>query len=112
MTDYNADAATSAGTAVTQRSGTASADTLPPGQRVLFFNSGAGAHNIDLAIGYTFDGLAPGSAATPGKRRINITAGQYLFVEIPASYADPTTGRVAVTIDGTAAEVKFWPLAR
>jgi len=111
MTDYAADAASSAGTAVTQRTGTASADTLPAGQRVLFQNTGAGAHNLDITIGYTFDGLSPGSAATPGKRRINITASQFLFVDIPPSYGD-ANGRCALAIDGTAGEVKFWVLAR
>lgn len=112
MTDYAAEAATSAGTVVNQRTGSASADTVPAGQRLLINNTGAGAHNVDLAIGYLFDGLSPGSAATPGKRRINITAGQWLYVDVPAAYADPSTGRVAVAIDGTAGEIKFFVLAR
>jgi hypothetical protein len=107
VADYAADAPSSAGVAIQQRSGTAAADTLPAGNTVLFFNSGAGTHNIDLSIGYTFDGLPVGSAATPGKRRYVITAGQYLLVRVPASYAD-ANGRVPVTIDATASEIKFW----
>ncbi len=107
MADYSADAPSSAGVAITQRSGTASADTLPAGNTVLFFNSGAGTHNVDLAIGYTFDGLPVGSAATPGKRRYSITAGQYLLVRVPSNYGD-ANGRVAVTIDATASEIKYW----
>lgn len=107
MTDYNADTPTNSGVAITQRSGTASADTLPAGSVVLFYNSGAGSHNVDLSIGYTFDGLPVGSAATPGKRRIAIAASTYWLVRVPATYAD-ANGRVAVTIDATASEVKYW----
>lgn len=107
MTAYAADAPTSAGTTVTQKSGTAAADTLPAGSVVLFQNTGAGSHNIDLTINYTYDGLSPGSAATPGKRRITIAAGAYSLNRIPAGYGD-ANGQVAVAIDGTASEVKFW----
>lgn len=107
MTNYSADAPTTAGTTVTQKSGTASADALPAGATVLFFNSGAGSHNIDLSIGYTYDGLSPGSAATPGKRRIAIAAGAYSLVFLRPDMGD-ANGLVAVAIDGTASEVKFW----
>lgn len=107
MTDYSADAPTSQGTAVTLRSGTASADTVPAGSVVLFYNTGAGSHTVDLSIGYTFDGLPVGSAATPGKRRHTIPAGTYWLARVPANYAD-ANGRVSVAIDGTASEVKFW----
>ena len=110
MTDYTAVLPISAGSAITQISGTASADTVPAGSVVLFFNGGAGVHLVDLAIGYTFDGLSPGSAATPGKRRISITNATYQVVRVPASYGD-ANGRVAVTIDGTATEVKYWVIS-
>lgn len=109
MADYAADAPSSAGVTILQRSGTASADTLPAGSTVLFFNSGAGAHNVDLSIGYMFDGLPVGSAATPGKRRYTIAASAYLLVRVPSNYGD-ANGRVPVTIDATAAEVKYWIL--
>lgn len=107
MTDYAGVAPVSQGAAITQISGTASADTVPAGNTVLFFNSGAGSHNVDLSIGYTFDGLPVGSAATSGKRRIPIAAGAYSLVRVPASYGD-ANGRVPVAIDATASEVKFW----
>lgn len=107
MADYAADAPTSAGTTITQRSGTAAADTLPAGAVVLFQNTGAGSHNVDLTINFLFDGLAPGSAATPGKRRVVIAAGAYSLVRIPANYGD-SNGRVAVAIDATPSEVKYW----
>ncbi len=110
MTNYAADAPTTAGTVVTQKSGTASADAVPAGSTVLFQNTGAGAHNIDIAIGFTYDGLSPGSAATPGKRRINITAGQYLLVFVRPDAGD-ANGLCALTIDGTAAEIKFWVMS-
>jgi hypothetical protein len=107
MTDYAAVTPVSPGAAITQQSGTASADTVPAGSVVLFFNGGAGVHNLDLTIGYTFDGLSPGSAATPGKRRIAITNATYQVVRVPSSYGD-ANGRVPLTIDGTASEVKYW----
>lgn len=107
MTDYNADAPTSQGVALTLRSGTASADTVPAGSVVLFYNTGAGTHNVDLSIGFLFDGLPVGSAAAPGKRRHTIAAGTYWLVRVPATYGD-ANNRVPVTIDGTASEVKFW----
>jgi len=107
MTNYSADAPTTAGTTVTQKSGTASADTVPAGCTVLFQNTGAGSHNVDLSIGYTFDGLSPGSAATPGKRRIAIGAGVFMLVFVRSDYGD-ANGLVGLTIDGTASEVKYW----
>lgn len=107
MTDFAAVAPVSSGAVITQQSGTASADTLPAGASVLFFNGGAAPHNLDLTINYLFDGLAPGSAATPGKRRIAITNATYQIVRVPSAYGD-ANGRVALTIDGTASEVKYW----
>ncbi|WP_045740872.1 hypothetical protein [Actinoplanes rectilineatus] len=107
MADYAADAPSSAGVAIVQRNGTASADTVPAGCTLLVFNSGAGVHNVDLAIGYLFDGLPVGSAATPGKRRYAIAASTYQLVRVPANYGD-ANGRVGLTIDGTATEIKYW----
>lgn len=107
MTDYAADAPTSAGTVVTQKAGTASADTVPAGCVLLIFNGDAAPRTVDLSIGYQFDGLSPGSSATPGKRRLTVTNATYQLVRVPASYGD-ANGRVALAIDGTAANVKFW----
>jgi hypothetical protein len=111
VTNYSADQPSSAGTAVTQKSGTASADAVPAGCTLLLFNSGAGAHNVDLSIGFVYDGnLSPGSAGAPGKRRIPITAGQYLLVGVRSDSGD-ANGLVQLTIDGTASEVKYWVMA-
>ena len=111
MTDYAADLVTEAGTpAANLRTGTASADTLPAGATVLFNNTGAGSHNLDLTINFQWHGLSPGSAATPSKRRIAIAAGAWIPVLIPNEYGD-ANGRVALAIDATATEVKYLILA-
>jgi hypothetical protein len=111
MTDYTADTVNSQGTATANlRTGTASADTVPAGAVVLFQNTGAGTHNIDLGVNYAWDGLAPGSAATgPGKRRFTLAAGAWLPVRVRADAGD-ANGRCSVTIDGTATEVKYFVL--
>jgi hypothetical protein len=108
MTDYAATAPVSSGAAISQVSGTASADTVPAGCTLLIFNGDAAPQTVDLAIGYTFDGLSPGSAATPGKRRITVTNATYQVVRVPSSYGD-ANGRVALAISGaTPANVKYW----
>jgi len=110
MTNYTPDLVTEAGTtAATLRSGTASADAVTAGSLLLLQNTGAGAHNVDITINATYHGLSPGSAATPGKRRVAITAGQWLPVRVPAEFGD-ANGLCALTIDGTASEVKFFVL--
>jgi hypothetical protein len=106
MTDYAAEAATDAGTTANLRSGTASADTVPQGSVLVLNNTGAGSHNVDLAIGYTWHGLSPGSAATAGKRRLVLAAGSWTLAKVAGDQGD-ANGRVALAIDGTAAEVKF-----
>lgn len=112
MTDYAADEPTSAGVTVTQRTGTASSDTVPAGCVLLVSNTGAGSHNFDLTINATYDGLGVNTAAVgnaTGVRRHAVANGAYRLIRVPASYGD-ANGRVAVAIDGTPTEVKFWVL--
>lgn len=109
MTDYAAESPAEAGTAMTQRTGTASADTIPAPCTLVVNNSGAGSHNVDLAIGYTWHGLSPGSAATAGKRRFVLSAGTWTSIKVPTEFGD-ASGRVAVAIDGTAGECKYFVL--
>jgi hypothetical protein len=106
MTDYVPDGHSTAGVTGSLRTGTASADTVAAGSLLILNNTGAGSHNVDIAINYTWDGLSPGSAATPGKRRIVIAAGSWTMVDINPAAGD-ANGRCALTIDGTAAEVKY-----
>jgi hypothetical protein len=106
VADYAADAPADAGTTTTLRTGSASSDTVPAGALLVINNTGAGSHNVDLAIGYTWHGLSPGSAATAGKRRLVLAAGSWTLVRVAADMGD-ANGRVAVAIDGTAAEIKF-----
>lgn len=108
MTDYAAEAPTLGFVTPTQRSGTASADTVPAGAVVLFQNTGAGTHNIDLAQNALYEGLQTGTAGGGlGKRRVTITTGAFALGRISANAGD-ASGRVGLTIDGTAAEVKYW----
>lgn len=106
MTDYAADAVSTAGTTANLRTGTASADTVPAGAILAIKNAGAGQHYVDLAIGYTWDGLSPGSAATPGKRRLTLAAGAWMLARVHPDSGDANK-RVGVTIDGTPGEITY-----
>lgn len=102
MTDYAAtDVSSSAGTALTERSGTASSDTVEAGSRVLWRNTGAGTHVVTLTTNNTVGDLAVAD------RTISLTAGQIKAGPVPTSWGDDN-GRVAVAIDGTPSEVKFY----
>lgn len=104
MTDYAADnAASSVGTATNERSGTASADTVPAGTVVLWRNTGVGAHNVTLTTNNTVADLAVAD------RVIALTAGQVKTGRVPIEWGD-VNQRVQVAIDGTASEVKFYIL--
>ena len=110
MANYAPDAVTEGGTVVANlRTGTASADAIDAGCVLLLNNTGAGSHNVDITINALWHGMSPGSAATPGKRRFVITTGQWLAIRIPAEFGD-ANGFAAVTIDGTANEVKYFVL--
>lgn len=104
MADYTPDSVTAtAGTVVNQRTGTAAADTVPAGAIVLWRNTGAGTHVVTLTNSGTQDGLAVAN------RTISITAGQIKVGRVNPAWGD-ANGRVAVAIDGTAAEVVYYVL--
>jgi hypothetical protein len=104
MTDYAAEsAAATAGTSITARTGTASADTVPIGAVVLWRNTGAGTHVVTLTNSGTQDGLAVAA------RTISMTTGTQKASRINPAWGD-ANGRVAVAIDGTAAEVVYYVL--
>ena len=111
MVDYAPDPqASTSGTLGNMRTGTASADTVAAGCLLLVQNSGAGSHNFDLGVNFSYDGLQPGSVATgPGKRRFVIAAGTYTWIRVRADAGD-ANGRCSVTIDGTASEVRYWTI--
>lgn len=101
MTDYAATSVgTFSGTAVTERSGTTSSDTVEAGALILWRNTGAGTHVVTLTTSNTEDGLAVAD------QTISMTAGQNKVSRVPAKWGDDN-GRVAVGIDGTATEVKY-----
>jgi hypothetical protein len=104
MTAQTATAPVSAGATLSQITGAASGDTVPAGATILMFNSGAGAHVVTLTNNYLNDGLASGN------RTHNIAAGAYRVAKVPASYGD-ANGLVAIAIDGTPTEVKYWLIA-
>lgn len=102
MTDYAADsAASTTGTTLTVRTGTASADTVPAGSYVVWQNTGAGTHVVTLGNNYSTDtGLSPA-------RTITVPAAGFKGGRINPLWGD-ASGRVSVAIDGgTPAEVKY-----
>lgn len=102
MADYAADAAgTSAGAALTARTGTASADTVPAGAYVIWRNTGAGAHTVTLTNNALNDGLAT------SPRVLTLAASEVRGSRVPATYGD-ANGRVQVAINGTAAEITYY----
>jgi len=101
MTDYAAtNVMSSAGTVVTERAGTASSDTVEAGSVVLWRNTGAGAHVVTITTNNTDGGLAVAD------RTISLAAGQNKAGRVAREWGDEN-GRCAVTIDGTASEVKY-----
>lgn len=102
MTDYAADAASGvAGTTLTVRTGTASADTVPAGAYVVWRNTGAGTHVVTLTTNNTYEDLAIAD------RTISIAAGAFKGGRINSAYGD-ANGRVQVGIDGaTPSEVTY-----
>lgn len=101
MTDYaSTDVTSSAGAAVTERSGTASSDTVTAGSVVLWRNTGAGTHVVTLTTNNTVGDLAVAD------RTISLTAGQNKAGRVPLAWGD-ANGKVQVAIDGTASEVKY-----
>ncbi|MEU5939403.1 hypothetical protein ABZ807_09450 [Micromonospora sp. NPDC047548] len=104
MADYAADnVASSVGTATTERTGTASADTVPAGSVVLWRNTGVGAHTVTLTTNNTVGDLAVAD------RTISLAAGQVKSGRVPVEWGD-VNRRVQVAIDGAATEVKYYVL--
>ena len=102
MADYAAESAVApGGTAITARTGTASADTVPAGAIVLWRNTGAGTHVVTLTTNNTAAGLAVAD------QTISMTTGTQKASRILPEWGD-ANGRVAVAIDGTAAEVVYY----
>src|SRR3954465_13007068 len=102
MTDFAADSVDSVtGGTLTKRTGTASADPVPAGSTVVWVNSGAGSHTVTLTNNKTDQGLAISS------RIITIAAGGAWGGRIDPLVGD-ASGRVAVAINGTAAEVTYY----
>lgn len=105
MTAQSAQLPTSAGAAITAISGAAAAtDTYPPCV-LLARNTGAGTHVVTWGVNATFDGLP----VNAGVRTLSMLAGTDAVIRLPASYAD-VNGRIAVSVDGTPSEVKFYPI--
>lgn len=102
MTAYAAEnVASSAGSVVTKRTGTASSDTVPAGSLVLWVNTGAGTHVVTLTNSAQQEGLAVAS------RTISIPTNSAKAGRISSNWGD-ANGLVAVAIDGTAAEVQYY----
>lgn len=104
MTDFAADQAGSiTGAALTKRTGTTSGDTVPAGAYVVWVNSGAGSHTVTLTNNKTDQGLSISS------RVITIAAGGAWGGRVDPAVGD-SNGRVALAINGTAAEVTYYVL--
>jgi hypothetical protein len=102
MADYTADAAGSnAGKALTPRTGTASADTVPAGSYMVARNTGAGSHTITFGNNFSVDGT------TSGQRVWTLAAGDVYAGRVEARWGD-ANGRVSVAINGTASEVIYY----
>lgn len=102
MADYAATdvSGSVSGTAVTERSGTTSSDTVEAGALILWRNTGAGTHVITLTTANTEDGLAVAD------QTISIPTGTNKVSRVLTKWGD-ATGLVPVAIDGTATEVKY-----
>lgn len=100
MADFPGEAPSSAGTTLTQRTGTTNADTVPAGSLVIARNTGAGSHTLTFTVGATVDGLSVNG------RVVTVAAGATAAIRVPLSYAD-ANGRVPVAINGTASEVVY-----
>lgn len=104
MTDYTGtDVSSNVGTAVSERTGSASSDTVAAGTTVLWRNTGAGTHVVTLTTNNTVGDLAVAD------RTISLAAGQTKAGPVPTQWGD-VNGKVAVAIDGTPTEVKFYVL--
>jgi hypothetical protein len=89
-----------AGTLAATITGTASADTVPAGSIVLWRNTGAGSHTVTLTTNNLAGGLAVADMV------ITVANGTQQVGRVLPEWGD-ANGRVAVAINGTAAEVLY-----
>jgi hypothetical protein len=106
MADYAAQGVrgSQTGNALTRRTGTASADRVPVGSRVVFNNTGAGTHVITFVNTGTFQGR------TVGNVTVNAAAGAGAEYTVDPSLDGDNDGYVSIQIDGTATEVTYFVL--
>ncbi len=105
MADFPAEnAATSAGSTLTERSGAASGDTVPAGSILVMRNTGAGSHDTTFTNSATQDGLAVAN------RTVAMAASAIKVVRIPLTWGD-ANGRVAMAVaNATPTELKYYIL--
>lgn len=106
MADYPAQGArgSQTSTALTRRTGTASADRVPAGARVVFVNAGAGAHVVTFTNTGTFQGR------TVSNQTVTVPAGGGADYTVDNYLDGDGDGYVAIAIDGTATEVTYYVL--
>ena len=106
MTDFAAETAGStAGSALTERSGAASGDTVPAGAIVLMRNTGAGSHDVTFTNSATQDGLSVAN------RTVTMAAAAVKSVRINPAWGD-TNGRVAMAVaNATPTELKYYVMS-
>lgn len=102
MADYpGTNVASTVGTLVPPRTGSASADTVPAGAFVVWRNTGAGSHTVTLTNNQTSDGL------TISNRVITLAAGEVWAGRVKNEWGN-ASGLVGVAINGTATEVIYY----
>jgi hypothetical protein len=89
-------------TALTRRTGSASADRVPVGARLVINNTGAGVHVVTLVNTGTFNGR------TVGNQTVSVAAGGGADYTIDPNLDGDGDGWVAVNIDGTATEIQYF----
>jgi hypothetical protein len=106
MADYAAQGVrgSQSSTALTRRTGSASADRVPSGSRVVFNNTGAGAHVVTFVNTGTFNGR------TVGNQTVNVAAGAGADYTVDSALDGDLDGWVSIQIDGTATEVQYYVL--
>jgi hypothetical protein len=103
MADYPAEGTkNAAGSALTRRTGTASADRVPAGSTLIINNNGAGTHTVTLTNTGTYSGL------TVSNRTRTITAANGALLWVDPALDGDLDGWVAVGIDGTATELTYY----
>lgn len=106
MADYPAQGVrgSQSSTALTRRTGTASADRVPAGARIIFNNTGAGTHVATFVNTGTFN------TRTVGNQTVSIAAGAGADYTVDSFLDGDGDGWVALQLDGTASEVQFFVL--